>query len=453
MSERGILPTVCGLVALLLLTAGCNVGVAERSGGRQGVCARQITPADLGMDIAAVAEMPFAINPDLSVAMTKMGSQRAQRQAEALLQVTTFCTQPLPEAVSAVLTQALDALRAGDSAQGVDIIRSLLQSGAGLQRAPGWMLIPSQRHADWRARIGATIQFAEELALQGNQAAYDDLMQDVGAYFSEQASAALEGADFKETLRIAEEALLLGQDGVYEKAREQLQERARQELEQAMQSFDPCLSSPDALNQQIRDMLNALTKAQFFGAASGLEEQAIAMAEKAMANYEHLGHGEPTDCAYQGTLTLSGSTGFVELDGELRSCNGLDGPWQGRLRLHYDDNGGFGVCDGAAAWNFSLPSDNQPAEGEISIPLTCPSPPEGCTYTETSEVLHYRVTRQGETLQVTIGSSGAGHLTMACQEDDGSTFTIGGQFAVFWGSAGGLTTNVPLTAVDACNQP
>ncbi len=349
---------VLGWLALcaLAFTAGCNLLSRNAQTARVGVCARTITPQDLGMQIEAVSQLPFVTREGAQIRVEIMGSKRAQAYAEDLLSGTTVCTEPLPESVATVLQQARETLQAGDQAGALEIIRTLLGQTSSGVRPLGLMRVRAQTHADWRARIGATIQFAEELALQGDQAAYDNLMQEVGEYFDQQASAALEEAGFDETLRIAEDALLLGRDRVFQQASNRLKDAARQELEEAIKDFDPCLPNPDVLENSIKDLLNALAKAQFFGAAdgTGLSEQASALAEQGIANLESLARGEQPACALGGTFSLDGASGFAQATGTLHSCQGMGGPWEGTLQLTYNDGEGIGICSGNATWSFSL---------------------------------------------------------------------------------------------------
>ncbi len=439
-----------------LLAPACtlNVPSGQRVTQNQAsLCAQTVTPEAMQLNLPAVAQLPSYTRQNPQWPPPPIGLEGAQALAQALLDVPTFCDEALPEGIASVLAQAQDALHAGNTGQALDLIRTLLESST-LRYGAGLMRPLSQSHADWRARIGATIQFAEELALQGEQTAYDNLMQQVGEYFNQQAGEALKDAGFNDALRIAEEALLLGQQSTFEKAKARLQETARQELEQAIKDFDPCLPNPDVLDQDIRDLLNALAKAQLVGVPEALDtgslyQQASTLFEQAVNNMESMARGEPPRCGYQGTFNLTGAGGAAEISGSLRSCQGVNGPWQGQLQLHYDDGDAFGRCDGNTEWTFSLAPDTGEAGGQITFPLACFAP-DDCYYPSASETLQFHAVRVEGGLRMTIGSTGGGNFTMVCPESDGSNFTTSGPMAFFWGTENDLTVDIPLAPDATC---
>lgn len=404
----------------------------------------------MGLHLEPAARLPYLAGQGTNVKVESLGMARARQKAEALLAVPTFCDEALPKAVADVLAQARAALKQGNTAEGLRLIRSLLHTGAGA-RPPGLAAPWRQTDPDWRARIGATIQFAEELALQGDQESFDQVMSEVVDYFGEQATQALENADFYEALRIAEEALLLGRQDVADRATDILREQVRQEWEQTIAGFSPCIPDPDQLHEATRRLLDALAKAQFFGVPGATDgamyTTTLEQFEQARNNLEAMSRGEPPQCGYQGTFTLNGATGFATLTGTLRSCSGIPGPWEAQAHLIYDDAGGFGHCEGEVQWTFALDPNTQQVEGTAQVAnLFCTPPEGGCTYPAVSEVLYFHVQAQGEALRLTMASSGQGHIVIYCSAP-GENFRTEGTLALFWGEN---VVTIPLTPDATC---
>lgn len=437
-----------GTVLLLLAVglAGCTLPLG--AGGKTASaspCARTVTPEMMGLHLEPVTQLPYLAGQGATIKVELFGRARARQQAEALLAVPTFCDEALPEAIAAVLEQARAALKQGNTAEALRLIRSLLHPGVG-GRSPGLAYSQRQTHPDWRARISATIQFAEELALEGDQAGYDQVMSEVMDYFGEQATQALEQADFREALRIAEEAMLLGRQDVAEQATEIIRDKVRQAWEQTVAGFSPCISDPDRLREAMRQLIEALAKAQFFGVPGAVDGEmyntTIELFERAKNNLEAMGRGEPPKCGYRGAFTLSGATGFATLTGTLRSCTGTTGPWEAQAHLVFDDSGGFGHCEGDVQWTFTLDPNTQTAEGMVSVTnLVCVPPADGCTYPSVSESLRFKAQAQGEALMLTMSSSGQGHIVIYCPDPE-EPFRTEGPMALFWG-----LNEVPVTLV------
>ena len=452
--RRALLYITCAIAGLL---AGCSIPLAlGQATGEDGICAQEITPEAMGMDLDAAARPPFLVEQGGLPIITTLGLELARQRASVLLAVGTFCDEDLPPAIAQVLEQALELLHRGETSQAVALMRTLLAQGARREgRSPGLARSLPQAVPNWRPAIKATLDFASELAVMGEEGAAEQVMDQVKGFFHENALRDLENADLDECLRIAKEATLLGDDEVEQKALQRARNIVKQRLEEALKDFDPCLPNPDVIRQDIKDLLNLLRDAILigvkgtYGANESLRDQVMAKVQKAIENLDRLARGEPPQCGYMVEFTLEGAAGWATLTGRLHSCSGVEGPWTGSLVLQYDDGMNW-RCSGSTTLEYSLPQDASTAGGTLVFPLACVSVERECVVNSASEVSEYlfEFAADGSQVTITIGSNGQASLTETCYFDPEDPDTVHIPAMAFFFGENMVT--VPLQAYQKC---
>ncbi len=416
MSVRANVRVASTLLILGLSLAACNAPQAipdalQESSQGWDPCAG--TPA-LALDVEAAASAPALISPDGAPSLGALGQQGAQALADQIKPQGTFCDAELPAAFQSIIEQAQQLTDQGDKAGARMLLESLLELGS---HPDGGFLMSVRLQIPQQARsyiMGYMTAAGIYQSLGGDGQAFID---QANATFNEMANAELNSASFDETMRLMEEAQLLGLDDIAQRALKRARDIAAEGLDATIEDFDPCLSNPDDLKQAITKLLVALQTAMVLGEVPGTTGPGGARYDatwsQAAAAIKTLMGETPDECkgyTFNFNRTVSGS---VTMTGEAHTCGGIRGPWEGTLHLAgtWTDFGNTGQGNGILA--FTVPEDSDdvetiiPTSGQINAD-------EGC-YMPYNDPLQLRVLLTGKTkLELGIISTNAGTASIVC---------------------------------------
>jgi hypothetical protein len=138
------------------------------------------------------------------------------------------------------------------------------------------------------------------------------------AAFSDFAGQELQSGGYQDMLNLAKEAAWFGDEQVMQQALERAREMMRQDIDAALEDFDPCLPNPEIVRQDMIDLLKKLETSILLGdqsAASQAQAEAIwAKIGQAIQNHfstEPIAEmvppellNEPLSCCREGVLTV-----------------------------------------------------------------------------------------------------------------------------------------------------
>jgi hypothetical protein len=417
MSHREV-PRVSSVILIFLLgLAACNfpgnrTGASLPATPPVEVCA---TMPDLGLDRQTAASAPALVGSQDAPTLGKLGAQGAQALADQLQPQGTFCDAEAPAAFAPILEKARGLADQGDKEGARKLLNSLLEMGA-LPRGGGLMSVRPQTPQQARSYIRGYLNAAAiDLLLGGDGQAFID---QANATFNQMANSELGSANLDETLRLAEEAELLGQDDVAQRALKRAQDIAAEGLEAAIEDFDPCLSNPQDLHDEITKLLMAFQTASLMGVPDTHgpgESRYDATWARATEALKALGGETPDECkgfSFQFSRTVSGA---VTMTGGGHTCSGLRGPWEGELHLAgtWTDFGNTG--EGSGTFVFTLPEGSDQVETTLPISGKI-NADEGC-YMPFSDPLQLRFRLIGEgQVEIGIVSTNAGTASIVCPE-------------------------------------
>ncbi len=215
---------------------------------------------DLGFNIEA-ASVNAAVSTDAngSLIFAALGIERAQKLADELRPVDTFCNLAVSPATQTILNQADLLIQDGKSEEA----QTLLVNWLTTQRKPEsngnlYMIAQGIPNPD-RQMLRDILQVAEKVELTGGDV--QPFLDYAVEVFRSMAAQELPGADFKESMRIADEAFRLGQTDIGEQALQQAQKIWAQMLDNAIANFNLCT----AQNDDIEELLDILGQAIMLG--------------------------------------------------------------------------------------------------------------------------------------------------------------------------------------------
>ncbi len=404
--------------ALLLLgfsMAACNFqqgtpNVLQESAQGWDPCASM---PDLGFDLEGAASAPALISSEDSPTLGALGQEGAQALADQIQPQDTFCDAPLPAVFQPILENAKRLADQGDKAGARMLLDSLLELGS---RPGGGYLLSVRLQTPGQSRSfikGFLTAAGIDQSLGGDG---QDFIDRANSTFSEMANAELNSASFDETMRLSEEAQLLGQDDIAQRTLERAQEIAAEGLDTAIEDFDPCLPDPQVLKDDITKLLVSLQTALLLGVPGTYgpgDARYDAAWSKAAAALKTLMGDTPDECkgfSFSFSRTVSG---MVTMTGEAHTCGGIHSPWEGTLSLAgtWTDFGNTGSGSGSIA--FTIPENSEevetiiPTSGQIIGDCTMPY----------NDPLQLRVHIIGETeLELGIVSTNAGTASAVCPD-------------------------------------
>lgn len=258
-------PRVSSVLLILLFgVTSCNY-----PGIRVGAPSRAMQPVDacasmpvLGLDREAAATAPALVGGQDSPTLAKLGTQGAQALADQLQPQGTFCDSEVPAAFAPILEKARQLADQGDKDGARQLLNSLLEIGA-LPQMGRLLSVRAQTAHDARSHIRGYLTAAGLDQFMGGDG--QDFFDRANATFIQMANSELGNADFNESLRLAEEAQLLGQEDIAQRALKRAQDIAGEGLDAAIEDLDPCLANSKDLRDEITKLLRAYQTASLLG--------------------------------------------------------------------------------------------------------------------------------------------------------------------------------------------
>ncbi|MFN2149737.1 MAG: hypothetical protein ACK2T2_15235 [Anaerolineales bacterium] len=416
MSHKGELILLAVALVISLGITGCNL--PRQTSELNQNAAPTWNPCEaltgLALDIDGAASAPALVGPQDAPTLGTLGAQGAQALADQLQPQGTFCDAEVPAAFTSILEKAQDLADQGDQEGARKLLNSLLDMGV---RASGHLLdVRLQTASQARSSIAGYLAAAGiDQAIGGDGR---DFIDQANATFNQMANNELGSATFDETLRLAEEAQLLGQEDIAQRALQRAQDIAAEGLDAAIEDLDPCLSNPQDLHDEITKLLLAFQTASLLGVPNTHgpgDPRYDATWSRATEALKAIGGVTPDECkglAFHFIRTVSGE---VTMTGEGHSCNGLHGPWEGELHLSgtWTDFGNSG--EGNGTFSFTVPEGSD--EGETTIQTSGQiNADEGCVMPYT-DPLQMRIHILSDTeAEIGIVSTNAGTASIVCPE-------------------------------------
>jgi hypothetical protein len=391
-----------GVLALvsLLCAAQCTAGatghaVAPTVGeGAPSICQGE---HDLGLDYAATASKPVLIEEEGGLALGELGMEGAYQLEDDLLQLETFCSLAVSQTTQAVLDRVQDLVEEGNSQGAHDLLDDLLASLTAAAPSGGRLAMRLQQDARQQMiDFLAAAQLESQLGLGDGEGFFNAAR----AAFQDMAGQELESGGLHDALRVAQEALVLGEDGIFEDAMERAREALREDIDAALEDFDPCLPNPEIVKEDIRNLLRKLEASVLLGDSSSAslaqwEAGWRAIAQAAQIHFADTNlpdlipdeyKDQPANCCRAGEIEVQQATftGYAETS----------------IAYHVENLQGDSVVTGQGSLEYqeSLGSKVYLYTAQISIEGTC-------VQSGTGRQLELRITIDGD---VTVTSGGEG---------------------------------------------
>ncbi|MFN2149738.1 MAG: hypothetical protein ACK2T2_15240 [Anaerolineales bacterium] len=378
----------------------------------------------LALDIDGAASAPALVGPQDAPTLGTLGAQGAQALADQLQPQGTFCDAEVPAAFTSILEKAQDLADQGDQEGARKLLNSLLDMGV---RASGHLLdVRLQTASQARSSIAGYLAAAGiDQAIGGDGR---DFIDQANATFNQMANNELGSATFDETLRLAEEAQLLGQEDIAQRALQRAQDIAAEGLDAAIEDLDPCLSNPQDLHDEITKLLLAFQTASLLGVPNTHgpgDPRYDATWSRATEALKAIGGVTPDECkGFYFEFTQPVSDGLT-MTGSAHTCDDIRGPWTGSLSVNGSTGGAEINTSGEIAITISQGEDTS----ETQIPTAgtfCDE--EGCC--EVTDSLLLRITLQGKSsVDVLLSSDYRGSIT--CPDYSGPMVTVWGEGTEF----------------------
>lgn len=292
-----ILPAVL-LAASFWTLASCKPSTNAQMGSITGTQANSNQPGEIldssnlmdicsmpppqWLDIASAASAPAMTVIEVATPPTlgNLGQESAVSLAEDIRPKDGFCSLQVSESFRLVINQALELVRQGKKAEARRLLETLmsqvtrmsadLASAGSFQTKVIYASLTEFKLSSSlgdRQRIRDLINAGEaDIAAGGDGQAYKNAASDA---FTNLANSELQDADFGDSMRLTEEALLLGEQEIADAASQRAKDIAEEELDAAIEDFDPCSAS----EEELVDLLNKLGKGMLLGLEGTLGPQ------------------------------------------------------------------------------------------------------------------------------------------------------------------------------------
>jgi hypothetical protein len=294
----------CQSAAELPIPGGSS---SSGEGGAASICSTQ---ADLGLDFDLASQAPTCA-ADCTEIGPELGRDGAEALAAEFTPADTFCSYDVSPDTQAVIDQAAELESQGKTDEALALLAKRVQELSGQSAMGKAVSAPSRQSSGGRQTARDILAMGQSAALWGGDD--EPFINSAQAAFRDFALQELPGADLTETMRIAEEAALLGLDDIEQQALDQARDIAEREYKEASASLDPCTVTKDAL----KVVMKKVQIAMLLGVPSANEDsnpafanllQTIMQAAAAVKNKESGGVIE--GCKVAGELEISYSMFF-----------------------------------------------------------------------------------------------------------------------------------------------
>lgn len=277
-----------GLLAFLLLSciAGCSASgnpPALETYQLQDICS---SPPFLEYDLAAASQAPFLpeLAPETPPSLGLLGSEGASELAMSLIPSGTFCSLAVSDAAAAEISRALQLIQRGRSDQARTVLKEWLSGQGSILGAR--LAAPAWAGSDSRQQIRDLLNAAAADVLAGGDGS--TYLAEANQTFRDMFAGEISDAGFGDSMRLAEEAGLLGENELYDTAVNRAKRIWEEKLQADLEDFDPC----SATREEVRDLLNSLAQAMLLGIEGAYEDtgqyyQAVKAKAQAAAQQLH----------------------------------------------------------------------------------------------------------------------------------------------------------------------
>ncbi len=310
-------------------------------------------PISISFNIEEASLIPI---PKEDLTFENLGLDGAETITEELMSEDGFCSLDISPSFLAIFTQVENLLNEGKNTEARSLLSTLLDGNTSKYDQVNNIKLTSSFLADVRQKVRDLLRAAAyDMKAGGDGLAY---MDDARSTYSTWAEGQLTEATIQEALRIAAEAQLLGIEGLDEDAIDKAKELALKELNDTIESFDPCLKSVN----DVDDLLKKYAVVLLLGAGDNSNHNTIMeLAAQSMinngANSEAVRqvYGdwiEDAVCdgfAFEWTRTVSDGLTFT---GQGSSCDGIN--WEGTVLLS-GVNGSGASINSSGSYSFTIP--------------------------------------------------------------------------------------------------
>jgi hypothetical protein len=289
----------CQSVAELPIPGG---GSSSGNDGAASICSKK---PDLGLDFELASRAPTCA-ADCTEIGPELGRDGAETLAAELVPADNFCSYDVSPETQAVIDQAAELESQGKTDEALALLANRVQELSGQSAIGKAVSAPSRQSSGGRQTARDILAMGQRVGTWGGDD--EPFINAAQSAFSDFALQELPGADLTETMRIAQEAALLGLDDIEQQAMDQARDIAEREYKEASASLDPCTVTKDAL----KVVMKKVQIAMLLGVPSANENdnpafadllQSIMRAAAAVKNKESGGIIE--GCKITGELEIS----------------------------------------------------------------------------------------------------------------------------------------------------
>jgi hypothetical protein len=393
------------------------------------VCSGEV---DYGFHLEAAASAPAFIEGQSEFGT--VGMARASELASEIPFESSFCEMELPDDLAEDLREAEQLAREGNEGEARRKLEEIEAQYVTNRIHPikGLAKPVSNQIGRMNVLILLTLsEFEMRMGLGDGQAYLDSAK---GA-FQAMAEQEMQDPTMEEMMRLFEEAERLGERELAEKALKLAKEIWKEKIEAMIEDFDPCLDNPEVLEQDITDLLNALTQGMLLGidgtmGPGGSQFDAVfAKASIALQQLAHLSvpglEDAPEECGgftYSFNVEVSGGVTVVS---QAYTCKSVKGPWTGDINLNGSPIAGVTIS-GSGAYEFTVPDQGSEIETRIATSGTAVFDETPADY---SDNLRFRYTLMDErSAEILLISDGQGSAVIHTEDGDYSV----APFATVW---------------------
>jgi len=308
MEHSGVHPAALALAIALLAcqsVADLPIPGGSSSSGDNGAASICSKNPELGLELELASQAPTCA-ADCTEIGPELGRDGAEALAAELVPADTFCSYDVSPETQAVIDQAAQLASQGETDEALGLLANRVQELSGQSAVRKALAAPSRQSSGGRQAARDILAMGQRTAMWGGDD--EPFINAAQSAFRDFALQELPGADLTETMRIAEEAALLGLDDIEQQALDQARDIAEREYKEASASLDPCTVTKDAL----KVVMKKIQIAMLLGVPSANEHdnpafanllQTIMQAAAAVKNKESGGMIE--GCKVTGELEIS----------------------------------------------------------------------------------------------------------------------------------------------------
>jgi|GEM_PF-4953539 len=250
---------LCSFLLCLFITS-CNSRAEVPYQEYTSICD---TKPELELDYITASQSLSSVDQFNGFALHELGMDGANELAAELFTGETFCTIGISPATQAVLDEVIQLASENKQDKARELLNQLMINLELSSESLAKMAKPALNEGN-RQTIADYIGAAEAEIISGLGDG-QDFMNAAQEKFNQFADQQLGSGGFKDMLNLAEEAALLGNEEVMQQALERAKQMNREDIEETLKDFDPCLPNSKQIKQDIADLLKKLQTATLLG--------------------------------------------------------------------------------------------------------------------------------------------------------------------------------------------